>query len=106
MLKKKVYSQEDLDKAVETYLWDIKLRGECKAFPNIPKRTISTTDKMKLRQKGLDLCQFSLWKLNLISRPCLLAASVKASLSPGMPNLSKVMNSFIQRLGALVKLVH
>ena len=65
MLKKKVYSQEDLDEAVEKYLGDIKLRAVCKAFPNVPKRTISClakNKKMEMKQKGLDLCQFSLWK--------------------------------------------
>jgi hypothetical protein len=47
MLKKNVYSQEDLDDAVETYLGDIKLRAVCKAFPNVPKRTISCLVKNK-----------------------------------------------------------
>jgi hypothetical protein len=47
MPKKKVYSQEDLDEAVEKYLGDIKLRAVCKAFPNVPKRTISCLAKNK-----------------------------------------------------------
>jgi Tc5 transposase DNA-binding domain len=41
MLKKELYTQEDLDDAVEKYLGDLKLRAVCKAFPNVPKRTIS-----------------------------------------------------------------
>jgi hypothetical protein len=47
MLKKTLYSQEELDEAVETYLGDIKLRVGYKAFPNVPKRTISCLAKNK-----------------------------------------------------------
>jgi Tc5 transposase DNA-binding domain len=47
MPKKKVYSQEDLDEAVEKYLEGMKLRTVCKAFPNVPERTITRLAKKK-----------------------------------------------------------
>jgi hypothetical protein len=47
MEKKKVYSQEDLDEAVETYLEGMKLRAVCKSFPNVSERTITCLAKNK-----------------------------------------------------------
>jgi hypothetical protein len=45
--EEKVYSQEDLDEAVEKYLEGMKLRAVCKAFPNVPERTITCLAKKK-----------------------------------------------------------
>jgi hypothetical protein len=47
MLKKELYTQEDLDDVVEKYLGDLKLRAVCKAFPNVPNRTITCLKKNK-----------------------------------------------------------
>jgi hypothetical protein len=61
----KVYSQEDLDETVEKFLGGMKLRAVCNAFPNVPQRTIICLVKNKndgIEAKGLDLCQFCLWK--------------------------------------------
>jgi hypothetical protein len=47
MRKQKVYSEEDLDEAVEKYLEGMKLRALCTALPNVPKRNIIRLAKKK-----------------------------------------------------------
>jgi hypothetical protein len=47
MRKKKVYSQEDLDEAVEKYLEGMRPRAVCTALPNVPERTITCLAKKK-----------------------------------------------------------
>jgi hypothetical protein len=47
MPREKVYSQEDLDEAVEKYLEGMKLRAVCKALPNVPERTMTCLPKKK-----------------------------------------------------------
>ena len=47
MTKGKVYSQDGLDEAVDKYLGGMKLRAVCKAYPNVPKRTITCLVKNK-----------------------------------------------------------
>ena len=106
MTKQKVYSQDDSDESVEKYLGVMKLRAVCKAYPNVPERTITRLTKnngIEPKQPGPPPIFSAEVENNL--KAWVVGMQVQGSPSPGMQYSSILMKSFLQCLGSLITLV-